>query len=375
MYIKRDIEENINKWLFKGKIVILYGARQVGKTTLVKDLIKKYGTEKSYIDCENISVQTALRNHDAKSLRSFLGEGNFFVLDEAQRVENIGVALKLLIDTYPELQIVATGSSSFDLANKINEPLTGRSITFTLYPLSINEIIKDVGQTSIDFQIDKCLRFGGYPGIFNSDEKSSITLLNNIASNYLYKDILMFESLRKSDLIIQLMQLLAFQVGNEVSLTELANKLQTSKQTISRYIDLLEKAFVVFHLRPLSRNLRNEIGKKNKIYFYDLGIRNALIGNFNSLDVRNDLGALWENFCVVERRKYLERNELFRNSYFWRNHQGQEIDYVEEYNDQFDVYEFKWTEGKVKFPKPFTEAYLPKVSKVVNRESFRDFLI
>src|SRR3989344_1129057 len=375
MYIKRDIEENIENWLFKDKIIILYGARQVGKTTLVKNFIRKYGTDRSYIDCENLSVQNALKNHDAKFLRSFLGEGNFFVLDEAQRVENIGVSLKLLIDTYPELQLIATGSSSFDLSNKIIEPLTGRSITTTLYPLSINEIIKNVSESSIDFQINKCLRFGGYPGLFSSDEKSAITLLNNIASNYLYKDILMFESLRKSDLIIQLMQLLAFQIGNEVSLSELATKLQTSKQTVSRYINLLEKAFVVFHLRPLSRNLRNEIGKKNKIYFYDLGIRNALIGNFNDLNVRNDLGALWENFCVIERKNYLERNALFRNMYFWRNHFGQEIDYVEEYNDQFDAYEFKWSEESIKFPKPFRNAYLPKVLQVVNKENYRDFLI
>jgi predicted AAA+ superfamily ATPase len=375
MYIKRDIETNIENWLFKGKVIVLYGARQVGKTTLVKKFIEKHGTSESYIDCENLSVQNALKNHDAKSLRSFLGDGNFFVLDEAQRVENIGVSLKLLIDTYPELQIIATGSSSFDLSNKIIEPLTGRSIIITLYSLSLNEIVKNVGQSSIKFQINRCLRFGGYPGIFNSDEKNSITLLNNIASNYLYKDILMFESLRKSDLIVQLMQLLAFQVGNEVSLSELAIKLQTSKQTISRYIDLLEKAFVIFHLRPLSRNLRNEIGKKNKIYFYDLGIRNALVGNFNDINARNDLGALWENFCVVERKKYLERNEFFRSIYFWRNHLGQEIDYVEEYNGQFDAYEFKWSEESVKFPRPFKDSYLPKNTRVVNKNNWRDFLI
>lgn len=375
MYIRRDIEANIENWLFKGKIIILYGARQVGKTTLVKNFIKKHGTDKSYIDCENLSAQNALKKHDAKFLRSFLGEGKFFVLDEAQRVENIGVSLKLLVDTYPELQLIATGSSSFDLSNKIIEPLTGRAITMTLYPLSINEIIKNVGVSSIDFQINKCLRFGGYPGIFNSDEKSAVTLLNNIASNYLYKDILIFESLRKSDLIVQLMQLLAFQIGNEVSLSELATKLQTSKQTISRYIDLLEKAFVIFHLRPLSRNLRNEIGKKNKIYFYDLGIRNALIGNFNDINMRNDLGALWENFCVVERKKYLERNELFRNIYFWRNHLGQEIDYVEEYSERFDAYEFKWSERSAKFPKPFKNAYLPESLELINKENWRDFLI
>lgn len=373
MLIPRKIKQNIENWLFKGKIIILYGPRQVGKTTIVKELAEKYGDEKSYINCEILENRQALAVENPLQLKTFLGEGKFFVFDEAQKVTNIGLILKLLIDTYPDLQIIATGSSSFELSNKINEPLTGRSIEFKLYPISYSEISTGKQVWESRALLPSTLIFGSYPEVVKNNFSNAEIFLNNLASNYLYKDIFEFENIKKPKLLTSLLQLLALQIGNEVSLNELATKLETSRKTVARYIDLLEKAFVIFTLYPLSRNPRNEIGRKNKIYFYDLGIRNSLISRFQSVGIRDDIGALWENFCVIERKKKLEYEMKHINNFFWKNARGREIDYIEESNDKFEAYEFKWTENFVKTPSDFVENYKANVS-VINKENFYNFV-
>lgn len=373
MFINRLLEQNIEKWLFKGKIIIIYGPRQVGKTTLSKKLIEKCGDPSSYINCDDIHNKQQLEIHDAAHLRKFLGAGKFFVLDEAQRVKNIGLTLKLIVDTFPDTQIVATGSSSFDLSNKINEPLTGRALEFILYPFSYSELAA-ASLRDTRASLERLLRFGSYPTVANKTEHESVVLLQNLASQYLYKDIFEFEEVRKPDLLIKMLQLLAFQVGNEVSINELSVKLEVSTKLVSRYIDLLEKAFVVFRLRPLSRNPRNEIGKKQKIYFYDLGIRNILIQRTTPLEVRDDIGQLWENFCVIERKKKLQYEEKFANQYFWRSKYGSEVDYAEEFEGKITGYEFKWSKDKTKTPELFAKNYNAIVN-AITKENFEEFIM
>jgi len=360
MIYNRKIKTQIEHWLCKKKILILYGARQVGKTTLTKEILNAYGTDGRYINCETISQQAYFKDPNPQKIRTFLGNYKLIVLDEAQRIENIGLILKTLIDEYPDMQILTTGSSSFDLANKIIEPLTGRSIIFQLFPLSVQEIKDQHDLLYVEGHLENLLIFGSYPEIFNQPINDAQTLLGNLASNYLYKDILEFEQLKKSDLLIKLLKLLALQIGSEVNYHELATMLKTSSKTIERYIDLLEKTFVIFRLGAFSRNLRKEIGKACKIYFYDLGIRNALVNNFNPLDLRmiNETGALWENFCIVERMKYNQARNYLANTYFWRTYDQKEIDYIEESGGEVHAFEFKWNSTqKVKVPQEFLNTY------------------
>ena len=371
--INRDIEKNIKNWLFRGKIIILYGARQVGKTTLAKKLLKEYGESNNYFNCEIIAVRQALEKEDPVALRKFLGDGNFIVLDEAQKVKNIGLVLKLLIDTYPELQIIATGSSSFDLANQVNEPLTGRALEFTLYPFSLNELRSLYKDYELDGQLENFLVYGLYPEIVKAGSMGARRLLDNLSNKYLYQDILTFDRIKKSSLIVKLLQLLALQISNEVSINELAVSLQCSRDTVNNYLDILEKSFIIFRLRAFSRNQRVEIVKKQKIYFVDLGIRNSLISRYNELVVRDDIGALWENFCVSERLKKLQIEELSCQKYFWRTVNQKEVDYIEEHDDRLDGYEFKWKKDKVAQPKEFL-SYKNSTVNLINRNNYQDFL-
>lgn len=373
MIIQRQLQRTIEQWLNKGKILVLYGPRQVGKTTLSKELIKKYGAAPSYINCDDIYVRQQLAVQDAAHLRKFLGAGTFFVLDEAQRVPHIGLTLKLIIDTFPDIQLIATGSSSFDLSNKVNEPLTGRALEFVLYPISYAEISAAFSSREAGASLERLLRFGSYPTVVNATDHEAGVLLQNLASQYLYKDIFELEDVRKPDLLLKLLQLLSFQVGHEVSLHELAVKLEVSTKLVARYLDLLEKSFVIFRLRALSRNPRNEIGKKQKIYFYDLGIRNTLIQRTVPLALRDDVGALWENFCVVERRKKLHYGEHLANQYFWRSTSGAEVDYAEERDGVITGYEFKWTAGRYTAPASFAERYKASV-ELVTRDTFEPFV-
>lgn len=373
--IERTIKKDIENSLFKGKIITVYGARRVGKTTLVKEIMSKFANDARYINCDLIENRLALESQDAEKLRSFLGSGKLFVLDEAQRVLNIGLALKIIVDTYPDIQIIATGSSSFDLSNKIHEPLTGRLISFILYPVSISEI-KNTHKDNFDFKstIESILRFGSYPEIVSRKATDPIQYLKEISANYLYKDVFEYDGLKKPDLIIKLLQLIAFQVGNEVSYNELATKLEVNRDTVIRYIDLLEKAFVLFRLTPFSRNLRNEIGKKNKIYFYDLGIRNAIVNIFSDMNERSDIGALWENLCILERQKLIQDKHWYRNSYFWRTTTKKEIDYIEEYEGKLYGYEFKWGNNSYSIPREFIEEYKNSSVAIINKSNAPEFL-
>ena len=375
LFLSRLIQPQIEKKLFKGKIVIIYGARQVGKTTLVKQILDKYSDKKLYLNCELLSVQQGLSQPEAEKLKSYLGDHKLVVLDEAQKIENVGLILKILIDTYPEIQIIATGSSSFDLANKTSEPLTGRADTFILYPFSIAEISRKYNRFEVEAKLEGLTRFGSYPEIFFLPEKEAKNRLNEITANYLYKDVLLFGGLKKSNVIVNLLQLLALQLGNEVSYQELGRQLGISRLTVQKYLDILEQCFVVFTLRAFSRNLRKEISKSVKVYFYDLGIRNSLIQNFNQLELRNDVGALWENFCVLERIKRNSNNRIFANYYFWRTYDQKEIDYIEERNGKLSAFEFKWKKDKQKPPREFLETYPNSEFKTVNKDNYWDFVM
>jgi len=341
-FLKRTIEDFLEKRLFQGKVVIVYGARQVGKTTLVKRILDRYPDDSRYFHAEIASVQAALREIEPDRIKAFFGNVRLVVLDEAQHIPHIGQLLKVMIDTYPDFQIIATGSSSFDLADSVSEPLTGRNTTLTLYPFSVAEIAGDNGLSAVDGKLERLLRFGSYPEVYFLDDEMARERLEVIASDYLYKDVLMLDGIKKSSVIRKLLELLALQVGQEVSYYELAMQLGISSATVEKYIDILEKAFVVFRLRAFARNKRKEISKSVKVYFFDTGIRNSLIQNYNPLHLRDDAGALWENFCIVERKKFLETTRRFPNTYFWRTYTQKEVDYIEESEGKLCGYEFKW---------------------------------
>ena len=331
--IERSIKSQINHWLYRNKVIIIYGARRTGKTTLAKAILKEQeelGKKVLYINCELLDAKRSLETTNEKLLKSYLSENDLIVLDEAQYIDNISLILKIINDTYPYIQVVATGSSSFDLLNKSSETLTRRCRRFILYPLSLIEIKDHSGFHNTISQIEKIMQFGLYPGVFLLSDNDARVELIEIASSYLYKDVLTIEQVKNSRSLLNLLELLALQMGNEVSYRELARNLEISTPTVKRYIDLLEKSFVIFSLRSFSRNLRNEINKSQKIYFYDLGIRNAIIQNFNKLDLRQDTGAIWENFCIIERLKYNQAKQNYVNNYFWRMYSGQEVDYIEE---------------------------------------------
>jgi uncharacterized protein len=375
MEYKRSIQSEIERQMFKGKIIIIYGARRVGKTTLIKQILREYPKHSTYLNCEIFTNKALFETTNHEEIKKNLGDKKLIVLDEAQNINNIGTTLKIIADTYPEYQIIATGSSSFELANETSEPLTGRARRFLLYPLSVQEIKDNDDLLEVNAKLNNFLRFGLYPSVINQSDTEIKEELEEIASNYLYKDILKFQKIKKSNLVLKLLQALAFQVGNEVSAHEISNLVGENYHTIERYMDLLEKCFVIFRLRSLSRNPRKEIGKKYKIYFYDLGIRNSLIQNYNQLDVRNDLGALWENFCILERMKFNNNNRKFLNTYFWKSYKGEEIDYVEEYDGKLFAYEMKWgSKKKYKCPRGFLNTYQNCDFSVVNPKNCLDFL-
>jgi uncharacterized protein len=375
---KRSIQPIIENQLYKGKVIILYGARRTGKTFLCNQIISSQetkGVKTKYLSCETFSIKQKLQSTNELELKNYLQDSNLIILDEAQNVENIGLTLKLLVDFYPEIQVIATGSSSFDLANKTGEPLTGRARRFTLAPLSIEELKTQYDQFMIDSYFEKTLIYGLYPSVFNASNVDARLELDEIASNYLYKDVLEHEQVKNSTVLLELLQLLALQLGNEVSYYELGQKLALDSATVKRYIDLLTKSFVIFPLKAFSRNLRKEIGKAQKIYFYDLGIRNSLIQNYNFLKLRNDVGALWENFCIIERLKYNQAHLRFVNPYFWRTYDQKEIDYIEEHSGQLDGYEFKWNkENRFKPPKSFIDTYENATVKKIDPSNYLEFI-
>lgn len=376
MMIPREIEEKIQGKFFKKKIIIIYGARQVGKTTLVKNLLKKYSKQSLYLNCDELDIRNALTDKTSTEIKAFLGENKLIVLDEAQRVRNIGLTLKLIVDNFPELQIVATGSSSFELSNKIIEPLTGRKIEFHLYPLSYNELRNYyVSDLELRRNLERRIIYGMYPEtvLHSGDEEREV--IKNITSSYLYKDILAFQNIKNPEVLEKLLQALALQLGNEVSYNELSQIVGVDKNTVSNYIQILEKAFIIYRLSPFSRNIRNELKKLRKIYFWDTGVRNALINNFNTLDLRQDTGALWENFLINERIKNnCNKNKDF-NKYFWRTHNQQELDYIEEDSGKIHAFEFKWKKQKFRPPSLFVNSYKESTVELIHNENFEKFLL
>lgn len=376
---QRFIQKSIESWLFKSKIIIIYGPHQAGKTTLSEAILSKFGDDGLYLNCEIDSIKRELSKVEPAQLKNFFGRKKIVVLDEAQVIQNIGLVLKTFIDSYKDIQIIATGSSSFDLSNNVKEPLTGRSVEFSLLPLSIGEVVSRDGLPSFRSFEEIFFRFGLYPNVYNNkdDQNKMRREIENIQSNYLYKDILKFEDIRKPKILEDLLQLLAFQIGNEVSLNEIAQKIGISVVTVDRYLDLLEKTFVIYRLRALSRNQRNEIRHSFKVYFIDIGIRNAIIQNFNSLFIRDDIGKLFENIFVIERLKKAMYGEEFKNYFFWRTYDQKEIDFIEESEGMLIAFECKYSEGKIKksTKDTFLKLYPKSEIKIITKSNYIDFLI
>ncbi len=356
------------RYLFHGKIVILYGPRQVGKTTLVKKLVEQY--DGAYFLCEEPDVNEALTNKTSTEMKAFLGNKKLIVLDEAQKIQNIGTSLKLLIDTYPDLQIIATGSSSFDLANKINEPLTGRNYEVRMYPLSIEEIVSKYSELEVRRLLERLMIYGTYPGVLDAGELIEENL-KKITNDYLYKDLLGYNGIRKPDLLQKILKALAFQVGNEVSYAEIAQSVQANKETVRSYIDILEKAFIVFRLFPLHKNKRDEVKSHHKIFFFDNGILNTLLQNYHGLDSRDDIGRLFENFFVAEKIKQRSNYSLNGSVYFWRKQKGGEVDFIEETDggNVYRAFECKYTKPRAKLPTLFSDLYHPESFTVITKNS------
>ena len=372
--IERSIENHLKTRLFKGKAILIFGSRQVGKTTLLKKIIQDQTLPTLWLSGDEPDIRLALTNTTSTQLRGLIGQAKIVVIDEAQRIENIGLTIKLATDNFSDIQIIATGSSAFELANKINEPLTGRKFEYFLFPFSFDELAKKNGIIEEKRMLERRLIFGSYPEVVNQvgNEKEILNLLTN---SYLYKDLLEYEGIKKSSLLSKILRALALQLGSEVSYNEVSQIVGADKNTVEKYIDLLEQAFVLFRLNAFSRNVRNELKKSKKIYFYDNGIRNAIIGNFQLLGNRTDVRALWENYLMAERMKVRKYNQAYGETYFWRTAQQQEIDYLEEKDGLINAFEFKWnSKERVRFPKTFIEAYPNSTLTTVNPSNYNDFL-
>lgn len=371
--IKRNID--LNQYLEKNKVLIIYGARQVGKTTLVKEFLSKTKLKHAFYTGDDIQFANDLSKCDLYTIKRLVGDIELLVIDEAQKIENIGRALKLIVDNIEDIYVLVTGSSSFDLANSTSEPLTGRKNVITLYPISIDELLKDKSKYDISRRLNEFLVYGAYPNVVTLNSfKDKENRINEIKESYLIKDILEFNKVKRSQLVIDLLKHLAFQIGSEVSTVELGRNLGIDNKTVKRYLDLLEKSFAIFRLPGFSKNLRKEINKMDKYYFYDNGIRNSLIKNFNDLDTRNDVGQLWENFLMIERMKKNTYRELSVNYYFWRTYDQKEIDLIEERGGTLYGYEFKWNKKDVKAPREWVEEYDNSEFKVIDKDNYLEFV-
>ena len=376
--IERDLKAVLESKIGKGKVLLLIGPRQVGKTTLLKNILTSISSEKKvqFWNCDESDVRQFLSEANSAKLKSFVGNSDFIVIDEAQRVKDIGLTIKLLHDSFPNVQLAVTGSSSLDLSNSINEPLTGRKFEYNLFPFSTNELVNHTSMLEEMRLLKNRLVYGFYPDVVNNpgEEKE---ILTNIVNSYLYKDVFEFQDIRKSSVIEKLVQALALQVGSEVSFNELGNLLGIDTVTVQRYVDLLEKAYVIFHIRSFSRNVRNELKKSIKIYFYDNGVRNSVISNFSPVELRSDIGALWENFLISERIKNNAYHNKHAKYYFWRTTQKQEIDFIEEVDHNLFAYEFKYNPKKVnsKCPVTFSNNYPNVPFDVITSENYMDFVV
>jgi uncharacterized protein len=372
--IKRQITDIIKKKLNKKKAIIITGARQVGKTTLVNEIANEAIVAYQYWNCDEPDIRQMLSEPTSTQLRQLIGNNKLLIVDEAQRITNIGIVIKLIVDQIKGVQLIITGSSSIELADKINEPLTGRKIEINLFPFTFDELVKENSLLEEKRLLEHRIIYGFYPEVVNNPGEERDILLE-LSSSYLYKDILILGNIRKPDVLDRLIKALALQIGSQVSYNELAQTVGINKDTISRYIDLLEKSYVIFSLSSFSRNLRSELKRSKKIYFWDTGIRNAVINNFNSLDLRVDKGALWENFLISERIKYLRNLSIKPNFYFWRTVSKQEIDFIEDIDGKLSAYEFKWSpKVRVKTPEIFKETYPESSIKAINKDNFTDFI-
>ncbi len=374
-YLVRDIAQNIQNKLQANKVVIIFGARRVGKTMLVKEILNTLNEPVLILNGEDINVHDKLSIRSAENYRQLLGSYKFLYIDEVQKIPEIGLKLKLMIDEIEGLKIIISGSSSLDIHNNAGEPLTGRKYSFNLFALSENEYNQVENKIVKTDKLKERLIFGNYPELFHLPNKQDkIDYLNEMVSSYLLKDILIYENIKNSQKIFNLLRLIAFQIGGEVSLQELGNQLGISKNTVEKYLDLLSKVFILHKVEGFSRNLRKEITKNSRWYFLDNGIRNAIIANFNPIESRNDIGALWENYMISERLKYLEYKKISSNNYFWRTYNQQEIDWVEERDGGLFGYEFKWKEEKVKIPSLWQSTYPNATFEVINQYNFDKWL-
>jgi len=370
--IDRYAKIKIAPWLNRHKAIIVIGARQVGKTTMLKTMFNDVSNI-LWLNADENTTREKLAKQDLESLKHIIGNYKILIIDEVQRIANAGLLLKLLVDNFKDLKVIATGSSSLDISETVFEPLTGRHINFHLYPFSMAELYAGKSPFEIEQQLPFHLVYGCYPDICNNPEIAE-TLLKNLTNQYLYKDVLIWKDIRRPELLDKLLKLLSFQVGSEVSLHELGNQLQVKSETVENYINLLEKSFVIFRLNAYSTNARKEVTKMSKIYFWDNGVRNAVIGNYSSLNLRNDIGQLWENFMISERMKMNSTMDMPIKSYFWRNYNQSEVDYIEEENGQLHAFEMKWNARKKNsVSKAFLNMYTRAKTDIINPQNFSDF--
>ena len=375
--IKRTLQKVLEQYMGKGKAILLIGARQVGKSTLFRMLTETIMEDTLlWLNCDLQNVRDTLTNPTLTTLQLLFGNKNVVVIDEAQRVTNVGMTLKLIVDNFPHVQLLVTGSSALDLHNRLNEPLTGRKVEYHLYPISTGELYASKGLLGVNELFEQRMVYGSYPDVLLGALPPEKVLME-LAESYLYKDILGMEGIRKSSVLQKLLVALALQVGSEVSYNELSKTVGVDNKTVEKYIDILEKCYIVFKLNSFSRNIRSELTKSKKIYFYDLGVRNAVLRSFAPLELRQDNGALWENFFIAERLKYNHYADRMVNAYFWRTSDKQEIDYIEEVNGELHLFEMKWNakKQKTKLPNLFMETYHPKQANVITLENYLLFLI
>lgn len=375
-WINRFYETELSESIKKGKVFLLYGPRRAGKTALLEKFIKDFKGKVYSGSGDDMVLKDLLQSQNKSRIISILGQYDLVFIDEAQQIPDVGLALKILIDNSVDMKLIITGSSSLGLSDKLGEPLTGRQIVRTLFPISVSELNSEYGPMFILEKLEELMIYGSYPEVLNSNiNNEKIEYLITLRDSLLLKDILELENIRNPSKLIDLLRLLAFQIGHEVSFNELSNALGIAKQTVERYLNLLEKTFVIKKVGGFSRNLRKEITKTSRYYFWDNGIRNSVINNFNALNIRNDIGMLWENFLFIERLKKQEYQRLFSNNYFWRTYDGKEIDLIEEREGMLFAYEFKWGAKKTKPPKDWLTNYPKAEYHVIDKTNFHEFLI
>ncbi len=376
MWYTRYFEKKLEQYLLPGKVLVLYGPRRVGKTSLINKCLADHGKKIFATTGEDLPTQEIFKSQNINQFKLAFSDYDILFIDEAQALPNVGLGLKLLTDHLQDLKIIASGSSSFDLSNKIGEPLTGRHHVLKLFPLSVMELKSQLGGMAIHQMLEELLVFGSFPDVLaNKNKQDKTDYLGTLRDSYLLKDILILETIKNSSKLLDLLKLIAFQIGQPVSLNELANQLQMSKNTVTRYLDLFEKAFIIKRVQGFTRNLRKEITKTARYYFLDNGIRNAVINNFASMQNRNDVGMLWENFCFIERQKRNGYLRSFANTYFWRTYDRQEIDYVEEKDGTLKGFEFKWKKTSAKTPAAWKKAYPDAEFEVISKENYLSFMV